>query len=86
MPNEKKKNPDPIEDILNGGKTYTVKDVAEMLHVTDRTVFKWFNSGILSHFSISERRILVTESELKRFLAERKNLLSERRKIGPTVN
>lgn len=68
-----------INEILDG-KHHTVKEVSEILGVSRYTVFRWFNMGVLSHFSLSERCTIVTHTELKRFLNERLDLLSKQHK------
>lgn len=70
-----------IDDVMNG-KYYSVKEVSKILGVSTHTIFKWFNMGVLSHFNLSERRTIVTDTELKRFLKDHENILSKRRKIN----
>ncbi len=48
-------------------RTYTVSEVAQILHVCRRTVFYLFRSGDLKRVKV-RARTLVRESDLRRFL------------------
>ena len=68
-------------DKIKTEKKYSVSEVCKILGVTRDTVFKLFNMGELSHFSISEKNTVVLESELKKFLDKKKDLHFKRRKL-----
>ena len=55
------------EDILNG-KVYSRKEVAEMLHVTTITVDNYIKRNKLKALKLANRKILITETDLKEFL------------------
>jgi excisionase family DNA binding protein len=56
-----------IDEIKNQ-KTYTIPQIASMLHVDVRTVYRYLENGLIGFFKISERRTIVTESSLNNFL------------------
>ena len=55
--------------ILDGTiKTYSSKEVAEMLHVTTKTVFNWTKSGALKRYKIKHTNYIL-EEDLNEFIA-----------------
>jgi predicted site-specific integrase-resolvase len=50
-------------------KTYTLKDLEKILHVKERTLFRYLANGILKG-SISGGKWLFTEEDIKEFLAK----------------
>ncbi len=56
------------ENASNLDKMYTVKQVKNLLHMSDETVYKQIRSGELGYIKISERRYIISESDLKEYL------------------
>ena len=52
-------------------KLLTVSEVATRLHKGEATISRWLREGKLPHIQISERRRLVKEFDLQRFLDAR---------------
>lgn len=48
-------------------KYYTIKEVAEMLKVTERSIHYWKKDGKIKFVKVG-RNVRVSETELKRFL------------------
>lgn len=48
-------------------KTYTKKEVAEMLHVTVMTINNYIKGGKLKAVKVGARRVLITEAALNDF-------------------
>jgi len=61
----------------SGGMTckdqvYDFTDLAEMLHVSPRTLHKWKSAGLM-RFTQVGKKMYLTDAELKRFLEIHKN-------------
>ena len=52
-------------------ESYTVAEVAQILHCDKRTIYRYFDLHYINHFRISERKTLVTKKELQRFIDSR---------------
>lgn len=50
---------------------YTISEVAEKLHKSEISISRWIRDGKLSYIQVSERRRLISESQLSEFLAKR---------------
>lgn len=61
-------------------KLYSLKEVAGILRVSDRSIFRYIHSGKLRATKIGYWRI--SENDLKRFLAEHSNVESKAKKIS----
>lgn len=46
----------------------TVKEVAKILKVHERTVYRWLNSGELKYARLGKKTYRVFESDLKKFI------------------
>jgi len=53
-----------------GTKYYTPKEIAEMLNISDRTVYAWINTGKVRAVRYRERRMLISEIELNKYLSK----------------
>ncbi len=51
---------------------YTVKEVAEILKVSERQVWRYIESGKLKKISLSPKTIRVSEKDLQDFIKENK--------------
>ena len=60
-------------------KLYSLKEVADILRVSDRSVFRYIHSGKLRATKIGYWRI--SENDLQRFLAENSNTETKAKKI-----
>jgi excisionase family DNA binding protein len=52
-------------------KFYTVAEIAEKLHKSEISISRWMKSGKLKYYEVSNRRRLVSESQLLEFLNQR---------------
>lgn len=52
-------------------KSYTPKEVADIMQVTRQTVYNWVNSGEVQAFKVG-RNLRITESEMKKLQAPAK--------------
>lgn len=50
-------------------RLYTIKEVCEILHVKDRTVYAYIRSGQLKAAKPGRKNYLVAESDLNAFIA-----------------
>lgn len=53
----------------NGIKIYTVQEVADLLHLTTRTIYKYIKEGKLTASQVG-RKYFIKEEELKRLLED----------------
>lgn len=51
-------------------KTYTKKEVAEMLHVTIMTINNYIKADKLKAVKVNNKRVLITETALNDFIKE----------------
>jgi len=54
--------------MLGRGDIYTVKEVAQMMKVHERTVYRWIDSGDLRVARLGRKTYRVFESDLKKFI------------------
>ena len=54
--------------MLNKGDVYTIKEVAKMLKVNIRTVYRWINSGDLRVAKFGRKTYRVFEVDLNKFV------------------
>ena len=59
-------------------KMWTVTEVAQHLRVSDRTVRHWVETGQLPIFPIGKRGYRIADSDLTRFVEERKRFAEKR--------
>lgn len=52
-------------------KLYTVGEIADKLHKSEISVSRWMRDGKLEYIQVSERRRLVSESQLAEFTNKR---------------
>jgi excisionase family DNA binding protein len=52
-------------------KLYTIGEVADKLHKSEISISRWMRDGKLEYIQVSERRRLVSESQLEEFLNQR---------------
>lgn len=75
--------PDPRYDVNTNymtEKLHSLKEVAGILRVSDRSVFRYIHSGKLRATKIGYWRI--SESDLKKFLADNTNVESKSKKLS----
>lgn len=53
-------------------EVYTVREIAQNLKVSERTVRNWIDSGELPAFPIGKRRYRISKADLQAFIDERK--------------
>ncbi len=51
---------------------YSISQVADKIHKSEQSVCRWLKSGKLPYTQVSERRRLITETDLQNFLDSRK--------------
>ncbi|MCK5320293.1 helix-turn-helix domain-containing protein [Candidatus Parcubacteria bacterium] len=54
--------------MFNKGDVYTIKEVAKMLKVNIRTVYRWINSGDLRVAKFGRKTYRVFEVDLNKFV------------------
>jgi excisionase family DNA binding protein len=54
-------------------KYHTVKEIADMLQLTERGVQKWIREGKLAGYKLG-REFRIEENDLKAFMESRKNI------------
>lgn len=59
-------------------KILTIEDVAKLMHVSLKTVYRWINSGQLPATKIGYKTYRVFEKDLIKFL--KKNMVNKARK------
>lgn len=52
-------------------KLYTVKEVAELLKVSEKTVREWQNARMIPFYKISEKCVRISDRQLEAFLKKR---------------
>lgn len=50
------------------GDVYTIKEIAKMLKVHERTVYRWIDNGELKYARLGRKTYRVFESDLKLFV------------------
>lgn len=55
------------------GKEFSTSQIAEMLDVSTRTLYRWVEDGNIQYVKTGTGRYQFPESELKRILADRKS-------------
>lgn len=50
------------------GKLYTVKEIAELLQVNQRTVRTWLSKKTLKHIKLASNTVRITQEQLDEFL------------------
>jgi excisionase family DNA binding protein len=60
-------------------KLYTIGEVADELHKSEITISRLMRDGKLAYIEISERRRLISESQLAEFINKRKVALPKNR-------
>lgn len=58
---------------MNGNRTYTKKEVADIFRVTKETVDNWRRNGVIKAIKVGERAVRFTREEVERLLNNREN-------------
>ena len=53
-----------------GIKYYSPKEIAEMLSISDRTVYAWIKTGKVKAVPYQIRKMMISEIELERFVSK----------------
>ena len=60
-------------------RTYSVKEIAELLHIVEKTCFRWIDDGLRT-IPEGKKPILIKGNDLKEFLMNRK--LKKKKKLN----
>jgi DNA-directed RNA polymerase sigma subunit (sigma70/sigma32) len=79
--------PTPVEDVPE--KVYTAEDIAERYGVSERTVYRWRDRGLISRkyrFPDGRVRVGVRKEALQRFVKEHRGLVQKSGKFSPLAD
>ena len=61
-----------MSQMLNGEKCFSVKEAAALMGVHHLTVYRWIELRRISFFRISERKTLIPENIIRKYIDEAK--------------